>query len=131
MSSVSDIPPYIRYSVLSGLEQRVVNVVCYQFAQYEGQDWQTLTAALGQSTTDLAEGKVRMSEHEIYSLDQNCESLHQKMHIAINTFVFKAKMDGLEIHLIEHVMEVLSSNLPFRTPARILIESILHEKLKH
>ena len=131
MSSVSDIPPYIRYSVLSGLEQRVVNVVCYQFAQYEGQDWQTLTAALGQNTTDLAASKVRMSEHEIYSLDQNCESLHQKLHIAINTFVFKARMAGLEIDLIEHVMEILSSNLTFRTPARILIESILYEKLRH
>ena len=131
MSSVSDIPPYIRYSVLSGLEQRVVNVVCYQFAQYEGQDWQTLTAALGQNTTGLAASKVRMSEHEIYSLDQNCESLHQKLHIAINTFVFKARMAGLEIDLIEHVMEILSSNLTFRTPARILIESILYEKLRH
>ena len=131
MSSVSGIPPYIRNSVLSDLEQKIVNVICYQFAQYEGQDWQILSAALGQNTTGLAADKVRMSELEIYRLDQNCESLHQKLHIAINTFVFKAKISGLEIDLIEHILEVLSSNLPFRTPSRILIESILYEKLKH
>ena len=102
MSSVSGIPPYIRNSVLSDLEQKIVNVICYQFAQYEGQDWQILATALGQNTTGLDAGKVRMAELDIYRLDQNCESLHQKLHIAISTFVFKAKIYGLEIDLVKH-----------------------------
>ena len=131
MSSESDIPPYIRNSVLSGVEVKIVNVISYQFAQYGGQDWQILTTALGQNTTGLDADKVRMSVLDIYRLDQNCESLYQKLHIAINTFVFKTRIYGLEIDLIEHLLEVLSSNLPFRTPSQILIESILHEKLKH
>ena len=131
MSSVSDIPPYIRYSVLSDLEQKMVNVMCYQFAQYEGQDWQILTAALGQNTTGSAADKVRMSQLDIYKIDQNCESLCQKLHTAINIFVFKTRIYGMEINLIEHLLDALCNNLPFRTPTQILKESILHEKLKH
>ena len=131
MSSVSGTPPYICNSGLSDLEQKIVNVISYQFGQYGGQDWQILTAALGHNTPGLAADKVRLSELEISGLDQNCDSLHQKLHIAINTFVFKTKIFGLDIDLVEHILEVLNSNLPFRTPCRILIESILHEKLKH
>ena len=131
MFSESDIQPCIRNSILSDLEVKVVNVISYQFAQYGTQDWQFLTAALGQNFTGLDADKVRMSELDIYKVDQNCESLYQKLHTAINTFVFKTRIYGLEIDLIEHLLEVLSSNLPFRTPSQILIESILHEKLKH
>ena len=131
MFSDSDIQPYIRNSILSGVEVKVINVISYQFAQYGTQDWQILTTALGHNFTGLDADKVRMSQLDIYKIDQNCESLCQKLHTAINIFVFKTRIYGMEIDLIEHLLEALCNNLPFRTPTQILKESILHEKLKH
>ena len=122
---------YVSNSLLSEVEKRIVNIISYQFAQYQGTDWRILAAGLGFNTPHCMRYKVRIVETEIDNLDQVGATLHEKLHLLINRFVLNCRLAGLEIDIIEHLVEVLDGGLNYHTPYRILIESILYEKLKH
>ena len=122
---------YIDHSLLSELEKRAVDIISYQFTQYQGRDWRILAAALGFNTPHCVRAKVRVNETEINSFDQMGANLHEKLHLVINRFVLNCRLAGLEIDLVQHLVEVLDGGLNYSTPYRILIESILYEKLKH
>ena len=121
---------YINNSLLSEVEKAVVNIISYQFAQYQGRDWRILAAGLGFNTPHCIKSKVRVNETEIDILDQLGVTLHEKLHIVINRFVLNCRLAGLEIDLVQHLVEVLDGGLKYHTPYQILIESILYEKLK-
>ena len=122
---------YISNSLLSEFEKRAVDIISHQFAQYQGRDWRILAAGLGSNTPHCMKYKVRINEAEIDHLDQIGDTPHEKLHLLINRFVLNCRLVGLEIDLVEHLLEVLNGGLIFHTPCRILTESILYEKLKH
>ena len=122
---------YISNSLLSEIEKKVVNIISYQFAQYQGKDWRVLAASLGFNTPHCLRSKVRVNETEIDTLDLVGVTLHEKLHLVVNRFVLNCRLAGFEINLVEHLLEVLDDGLNYSTPSRILIESILYERLKH
>ena len=129
---------YVSNGLLSEFEKRAVDIISYQFTQYQelcignkGKDWRTLAAGLGFNMSNSAEYKVRINETEIDYLDQVGDSLHEKLHLLINRFVLNCRLVGLQIDLVEHLLEILKSGLFFHTPCRILAESIVYEKLKY
>ena len=122
---------YISNSLLSEFEKRTVDIISYQFTQYQGRDWRILAAGLGFNIPHCIKYKVRVNETEIDCLDQVGDTPHEKLHLLINRFVLNCRLVGFEIDLVEHLLEVLNGGLIFHTPCRILTESILYEKLKH
>lgn len=129
---------YVSNGLLSEFEKRAVDIISYQFTQYQGlyigdkeKDWRTLAAGLGFNTSHCVKYKVRINETEIDYLDQVGDSLHEKLHLLINRFVLNCRLVGLQIDLVEHLLEILKSGLFFHTPCRILAESIVYEKLKY
>ena len=122
---------YLSNSLLSEHEIRVVDIVSYQFGQYEGKDWRKLAAGLGFNVPDCMKHKVRLTETEIDNFDNDCATIHKKLHLLLNRFVLNCRMVGLEINLVEHLVEILDGGLVFCTPHRILIETILFEKFKN
>ena len=122
---------YVSNGLLSEFEKRTVDIISYQFTQYQGRDWRTLAAGLGFNTSHCIKYKVRINETEIDYLDQVGDTPHEKLHLLINRFVLNCRLVGLQIDLVEHLLEILNGGLIFHTPCRILTESILYEKLKH
>ena len=122
---------YITNSLLSEFEKRALDIICYQFTQYQGRDWRVLAAGLGFNKPSCMKSKVRISEFEIDTFDQAGATLHEKLHLVINRFVLNCRLVGLEFDLVQHLVEVLDGGLNYHTPYHILIESILYEKLKY
>ena len=121
--------PYLFNSLLSDLEIRVVDIICYQFEQYQGRDWEHLATGLGFCVLGQLRDKVRLRQGEVDRIDRQCPSLHEKLHVLLNMFILRCKMFGLDLNLIDHLIEVLGSERVFCTPYQILIETILHERL--
>ena len=122
---------YVSNSLLSEFEKRAVDIISYQFTQYQGTDWRILAAGLGFNTPDCIKFKVRINQAEIDYLDQVGDTPHEKLHLLINRFVLNCRLVGFEIDLVEHLLEILKSGLFFHTPCRILAESIVYERLKY
>ena len=123
--------PYLCNSLLSDLEIRVIEVIIYQFSQYSGRDWEGLATGLAFNMQNPMRDKVRLVQGEVDRIDRQCNTLHEKLHVLINTFVLRCKMYGANLDLIDHLIEVLSSERVFHTPHRILIETILHARLSN
>ena len=121
--------PYLCNSLLSDLEIRVIDVISYQFRQYSGTDWENLATGLAFNMQTPMRDKVRLIQGEVDRIDRQCDTLHEKLYVLINTFVLRCKMYGANLNLIDHLIEVLGSERVFYTPYRILIETILHERL--
>ena len=121
--------PYLYNSLLSDMEISIVDIICYQFDQYSGRDWENLTTGLAYNMPKPLRDKVRLLQGEVDRCDRLCHTLHEKLHILLNTFVLRCKMYGADIDLIDHLIEVLSSDRVFHTPYRILIESIINHRM--
>ena len=122
---------YLSSSLLSEHEKRVVDIISYQFGQYEGKDWRKLAAGLGFNVPDCMKSKVRLTQTEIDIFENVCATTHEKLHLVINRFALNCRMTGLEIDMVEHLVEILRGGLVFCTPHRILIETILFERIKN
>ena len=131
MSSRNHPLPYLQNSLLSESEVKVIDIMSYQFGQYEGRDGQTLAAALGLTAPCSIRKKVRLTEAEISKRAADCVTLHEKLHVLVNTFVLTCRMYGFDFDLTEHIVEISNSEITFCTPSRILVEPIIYEKLKH
>ena len=105
--------PYLCNSLLSDLEIRVIDVILYQFSQYSGRDWENLATGLAFNMQNPMRDKVRLVQGEVDRIDRQCNTLHEKLHVLINTFVLRCKMYGANLDLIDHLIEVLSSERVF------------------
>ena len=121
--------PYLYNSLLSDMEISIVDIICYQFDQYGGRDWECLTTGLAYNMPNPMRDKVRLIQGEVDRCDRLCHTLHEKLHILLNTFVLRCRMYGAEIDLIDHLLEVLNSERVFHTPYRILVESIINHRM--
>ena len=121
--------PFLYNSLLSDLEIDILDVICYQFEQYGGLDWENLASGLAFNMDSPLRDKVRLNQGEIDRADRHCSSMHEKLHVLVNTFVLRCRMFDVNIDLIDHFIEVLSSERIFHTPYRILVETIIHRRM--
>ena len=93
--------PFLYNSLLSDLEIDILDVVCYQFEQYGGLDWENLASGLAFNMDSPLRDKVRLNQSEIDRADRHCSSMHEKLHILVNTFVLRCRMFDVNID-VEH-----------------------------
>ena len=76
--------PYLYNSLLSDKEISVLDVICYQFEQYGGLDWENLESGLAFNMDNPLRDKVRLDQGEIDRFDRQCSTLHEKLHVLVN-----------------------------------------------